>query len=133
MSTPPIAASTSSACTGTSCGGEKLIFACSGAADVGEIADHAARLLTRRGTGKMYCLAGVGGHVPDILDRTRNAAKVIAIDGCEQDCVRNCLFGAGITATAHIRVTDLGLSKGQSPVNDQNVTRVAEAAAAFLA
>ncbi len=39
----------------------KLIFACSGAADVGAIADQAARKLTRDGVGKMFCLAGIGG------------------------------------------------------------------------
>ena len=38
----------------------KLIFACSGAADVGAIADQAARKLTKDGAGKMYCLAGIG-------------------------------------------------------------------------
>lgn len=36
------------------CGvGPKLIFACSGAADVGAIADQAARKLTKDGAGKM--------------------------------------------------------------------------------
>ncbi|MEK7995130.1 MAG: putative zinc-binding protein, partial [Planctomycetota bacterium] len=38
-------------------GGPKLIFACSGAADVGEIADRAARRMTRNGSGSMFCLA----------------------------------------------------------------------------
>ena len=41
----------------------KLIFACSGAADVGKIADLSARKLTEDGVGKMFCLAGVGGRV----------------------------------------------------------------------
>ena len=45
----------------------KLIFPCSGAADVGEIADRAARRLSKEGAGKMYCLAGVGGHIEDML------------------------------------------------------------------
>jgi uncharacterized metal-binding protein len=114
-------------------GGEKLILACSGAADVGEISDRAARLLTHRGTAKMYCLAGVGGRVPAILERTRKAARIVAIDGCEQDCVRHCLEGAGITSASHFRVTDLGLAKGRSPANDQNIIIVAEKAASLLA
>ncbi len=53
----------------------KLIFACSGAADVGEISDRAARRLTKEGKGKMYCLAGVGGRVPDILVNVQAAQK----------------------------------------------------------
>ncbi len=41
------------------CGGApKLIFPCSGGADVGALADQAARRLTRDGFGTMYCLAG---------------------------------------------------------------------------
>ena len=36
----------------------KLIFACSGAADVGQISDLAARKLTVEGAGKMFCLGG---------------------------------------------------------------------------
>ncbi len=123
---------TGCACT-PAAGGEKLIFACSGAADVGEISDRAARLLTKRGEGKMFCLVGVGGHVPNIVDRTRAAAKTVAIDGCELDCALKCLQGAGITPTAHFRVTDLGLPKGKSPAHDQNVVIVAEKASLLLA
>jgi uncharacterized metal-binding protein len=59
-----------------------LIFACSGAADVGAIADQAARQLTREGRGKMFCLAGIGGRVSGILASTESAAQILAIDGC---------------------------------------------------
>ena len=38
-----------------------VIYACSGAADVGEIADRTARHLAREGKGKMSCAVGVGG------------------------------------------------------------------------
>jgi uncharacterized metal-binding protein len=64
------------------CGGPRLIFACSGAADVGEIADRAGRELTKNGLGKMFCLAGVGGRVGGIMKTTESADKILAIDGC---------------------------------------------------
>jgi len=48
-------------------GGIKLIFPCSGAADVGEISDKAARGLTAQGHGKMFCLAGIGGNINGII------------------------------------------------------------------
>jgi uncharacterized metal-binding protein len=111
--------------------GEKLIFSCSGAADVGEIADHVARQVNKGGTAKMYCLIGVGANIAGIVQRTRNAAKGVAIDGCEVDCARLCLANAGIPA-AHVRVTDFGLPKGKSPANDRNVAIVAEKVAALL-
>jgi len=55
-----------------------LVFACSGAADVGAVSDLAARELTAQGAGKMYCLAGIGGRVPGILKTTSEAEKIRA-------------------------------------------------------
>ncbi len=77
-------------------GGPKLIFACSGAADVGEIADRTARQLTKEGAGKMFCTAGIGGRVSGIMKTTESADKILAIDGCPSNCVKNSLEQAGI-------------------------------------
>ncbi len=114
-------------------GGEKLIFACSGAADVGAISDRAARKLTKDGKGRMFCLAGVGGRVQGILDKTGAAARVLAIDGCPLDCTKKTLEQAGFTAFAHVRVTDLGMEKGKTPATDQSVEVVTNAAGPLLA
>jgi uncharacterized metal-binding protein len=114
-------------------GGDKLIFACSGAADVGEISDLAARKMTRDGAGKMFCMTGIGGRVAPIMEKTRAASEVLAIDGCPLDCAKKCLEAAGFTGFAQIRVTDLGMEKGKSPANPDNVEIVAEAASALLA
>ena len=109
-----------------------LIFACSGAADVGGIADLAARKLTAEGTGKMFCLAGVGGRVPGILKTTGEAEHILAIDGCPLDCTKLSLEGAGFSGFQHMRITDLGLEKGKSPTTEQNITVTMEAAREFL-
>ena len=106
------------------CGGPKLIFACSGAADVGEIADRAARKLTKDGSGNMFCLAGICGGIRSIIERTEAASRILAIDGCELDCVKNCLLRAGFEKFDHLRVTDLGMRKGQTPVTEENVVKV---------
>ena len=105
-----------------------LIFACSGAADVGAISDKAARKLTGDGAGKMYCLAGIGGRVPGILKTTKEAEKILAIDGCPLDCTKLSLEEAGFTDFEHMIVTDLGLDKGKSPTTDDNVETVVQAA-----
>jgi uncharacterized metal-binding protein len=110
-----------------------LIFACSGAADVGEIADRAARALTACGKGAMFCLAGVGGRIPDMVERARAAKTLLVIDGCEKDCARLTLEGAGLGALVHLRVTDGGFVKGQAPPSIQNVVAVADRAAGKLA
>ena len=105
-------------------GGPTLIFACSGAADVGEISDKAAMKLSKEGAGAMFCLTGVGGRVEPIMKKTASASKILAIDGCALDCVKSCLKQAGFDNFIHMRVTDLGLEKGKSPASEENVAKV---------
>jgi len=106
-------------------GGPKLVFACSGAADVGEIADRAARQLTKEGIGKMFCTAGIGGRVSGIMKTTESADKILAIDGCPLNCVKNSLEQAGLNKFEHLQLADLGLEKCSSPVTEENVSNVA--------
>ncbi len=114
------------------CSGPKLIFACSGAADVGEIADRAARKITKDGAGRMFCLAGIGGRIEPIMKTTKQASKILAIDGCELDCTKNCLRQTGFTEFEHLRITDLGMKKGKTQVTNENITKVAEKGAGLL-
>lgn len=109
-----------------------LIFACSGAADVGAIADLAARQLTRDGSGKMYCLAGIGGRVAGILKTTKEADKILAIDGCPLDCTKLSLEVAGFSEFEHLVVTELGVEKGNSPATEENIATVVQAALSKL-
>lgn len=106
------------------CSGPQLIFACSGAADVGAIADRAARQLTQEGIGKMFCLAGVGGRVSGIMKTTQAAEKILAIDGCPLNCVKNCLEQAGFKKFEHLQLADLELEKGKSPVTGDAIAKV---------
>ena len=103
----------------------KLIFACSGAADVGAIADRTARKLTQDGVGKMFCLAGVGGRVPGIMKSTEAAAAILAIDGCPLNCAKSCLEQAGFKEFQHLQLADMGMEKGETAVSEENIARVA--------
>ncbi len=114
-------------------GGETLIFACSGAADVGAVSDQAARQMTREGAGKMFCLAGIGGRVEGIVQKSKAASQIIAIDGCSLDCTKKCLEQVGIDNFMHLRVTDLGMEKGQTAVSSENIITTSKAASALLA
>ncbi|OGV75475.1 MAG: zinc-binding protein [Lentisphaerae bacterium RIFOXYB12_FULL_65_16] len=111
----------------------KLIFACSGSADVGAIADQTARKLAKDGVGKMYCLAGVGGRVSGIMATTKSAAKILAIDGCPLACAKNCLEQAGFRKYEHVQLADLGMAKGSTPVDAASIAKAAAAGAAKLA
>jgi uncharacterized metal-binding protein len=107
--------------------GSTLVFACSGAADVGAVTDWAARELTVENCGKMFCLAGIGGRVPPILEATRAAKRLVALDGCPLDCARQTLAAAGFTPAVHVRVTDLGFNKGKVTDTEPAIARVKEA------
>jgi uncharacterized metal-binding protein len=101
----------------------KLIFACSGAADVGAIADQAARRMAKDGIGKMFCLAGVGGRVSGIMKTTESAEKILVIDGCPLDCAKSCLEQAGFTKFKHLQLAELGLEKGKSPISEVTIEK----------
>ena len=112
--------------------GPTLIFARSGAADVGEVSDLAARKLNKDGVGNMFCLAGVGGRVGGIMDKTKAASRVLAIDGCQLDCARLTLEEADIKNFSHLRVTDLGMEKGKTVITPDAVAQVASKAESLM-
>jgi len=112
--------------------GPNLVFCCSGAADVGEIGHRAARLLDDRGVASRFCLAGIGGGVEAMLRKTRQAVRVLAIDGCKVGCARKTLERAGFQDFQRLCVGDLGIEKGKSPVTDDRVQRVFERGSQIL-
>ena len=107
-------------------GGLRLLFSCSGAADTAELADRAARKINKHGEAKMYCLAGIGGDVDTIINNTREAEKLVVVDGCDTDCAAKLLRKAGFENFGHLRVTDLGFEKGSSPVTEEAVDKVTQ-------
>lgn len=109
-----------------------LVYPCSGAADVGAIADRAARRLDAEDHAWMSCLAGIGGRVSGLMASAAAAPALLAIDGCPQDCARKTLELAGFTGIRHVRVTDLGLAKGKSPASAAAIDTVVQAALSAL-
>ncbi len=80
----------------------------------------------------MYCLAGIGGDVDTIIENTRTAGKILVIDGCDTDCARKTMERAGFKDFLHLRVTDCGFEKGQTPPTDWRIETVAEKGRALL-
>jgi uncharacterized metal-binding protein len=101
------------------------MFSCSGAADTAEIADRAVRALHKAGEAKMFCLAGIAGKVELIEVNTRGADRLLVVDGCDSDCARKTMELGGFTGFIHLRVGDLGLEKGKTPVTDERIEMVA--------
>ena len=121
---------------GCSCGGgdagPKVIFSCSGCADVGELADQTARKLNRDGAGKMACLAGISGRVSGIVKSAEAAQSILAIDGCPLDCTRKTLEIAGFSKVNHLRLSDLGFEKGKTEVSASSIASVISKAIIYL-
>ncbi len=105
---------------------EKLLFTCSGGSNVGEIADRAARKLYREGVIQMSCIIAIGGKIESLLDRTKKASRVIALDGCEKDCVSRTLKNAGIKNYTHIRLNDAGMVKGGARVDETTIDKAVQ-------
>jgi len=107
---------------------EILIFPCSGGSNVGQIANETAKDLTTLGHGKMYCLAGIGGHVSGLVESTKAAKKIVAIDGCPVACAKKTLEHAGFKIDVHVVVTELGIQKVLGFMMDNNeIKRVVDA------
>lgn len=103
-------------------GGTKLIFACSGCADVGEIADKTAKKLNKEGFAKMSCLAGLGANLSGFTASAKGADKNITIDGCPIACAKKILENNGLTPESFI-LTDFGFTKGNTDVNEENINK----------
>jgi uncharacterized metal-binding protein len=121
-------------CSGpTSTGPINLIYACSGAADVGEIADRAARIVAKNGHGKLQCANAIGAGLDSYVEAAKTADKVLAIDGCINHCAANCLKKAGVTRFEHLVLNHIGLAKQSSPPNEENIAQAAATAEKMLA
>ncbi len=103
----------SSDCCGSGEGKIILLYACSGGANVAEIADRAARELTVAGAAGMFCLAGLGADIQGMVQTARDADVNLLIDGCPMDCAKKVFDRHGITNYRQIKVTDLGIEKAK--------------------
>jgi len=94
-----------------SCGGTvTMLLACSGGSNVGQISNEVARRLTVDNCGVMFCLAGLGGDVEPLIERTRGAERILVIDGCPVACAKKVLDRHGI-AHQWLELTGLGIEK----------------------
>lgn len=109
-------------------GGDVLVFACSGGSNVGQISNKAAMVLDEEGTGRFFCLAGIGGDLKNMVDTARAAEKRVVIDGCSVACARATFERAGLKADCYVDVTALGIKKRHEfAFTDEEVEKVLKA------
>lgn len=92
-------------------GGTRMILACSGASNVGQITNEVAKKLDIEGEGRFFCLAGVGGHISGMVASVEGSDKVLVIDGCPVACAKLIMEEAELNDYEYVVVTDLGVEK----------------------
>lgn len=92
-------------------GGTVIMYSCSGNANLGQACNELAQRLMERGVGRMGCLAGVGGHVPNMVLSAQSADEIIVLDGCQMGCALKIMEHAGAKASVHLVATEIGLVK----------------------
>ena len=112
-----------------SCGGAcetNLVYACSGAANTGLLADQVMRKLNRDGVvADSTCLAAIAADLSGFLESARNATKNIVIDGCKVSCGKRIFEKKGIPFQ-HFVMTDFNVEKGKTPITDDLIEMIAE-------
>ncbi len=93
--------------------GNVMILACSGGSNVGQLSNQAAVELTQEGFGKMFCLAGIGGHLSGFVRSAADIPQMVAIDGCSLGCAKAILELAEIPNKNYLILTVLGIEKNK--------------------
>jgi len=88
-----------------------LVYSCSGCSSAAQAANYIALALDHRGKAEMSCIAGVGGDVPSLVKLAKSGRPIVALDGCNLNCVKNCLARHAIEPAVHHVLSDYGVKK----------------------
>ena len=110
------------------CGGEaetNLLYACSGAANTGLLADQVMRTLNRDKVGSSTCLAAMGADLSGFIQSARSATRNIVLDGCKVGCGARIFEKHGLPFR-HFIMTDYDVEKGKTAITGDLIEAVAE-------
>ena len=102
---------------------KKIVLACSGGSDLGELSDKVARKFRNTGVYNMKCLAMVAADSKELIESIKST-ETLVIDGCPVDCGKKIMSGAKLTNYKYIRLTDLGFIKGKTPVTEGSISKI---------
>jgi uncharacterized metal-binding protein len=111
----------------------KIVLACSGGSNVGQMTNDVAKRLDVSGDAKFFCLAGVGGQISGMVATVKGADKILVLDGCPVGCGKKCADQAGITGYQYLVVTELGIEKKHTyDLPEADLSKTTEAARQLL-
>lgn len=93
-----------------------VVYACSGASNLGQLANELAVKLDRLGLAELDCLADVGAN-----DRSGGAGepkRVLAISGCAKGCCAPMLERHGIEVSRSVLLAERGIAKAKHVLVD---------------
>ena len=120
---------------GCNCGGDcetNLIYACSGAANTGLLADQVMRKLNKGGVSDSTCLAAIGAELSGFIESARSATKNIVLDGCPVACGKRIFEARGLSFE-HFVMTDFGVEKGKTAITGDLIETIASRVADSIA
>ncbi|MBU4427445.1 MAG: putative zinc-binding protein [Proteobacteria bacterium] len=91
-----------------------MILPCSGGSNVGQLSNKAAGELTQEGFAKMFCLAGIGGHLDGFIQSAKDVPIMVVIDGCSVACAKAIMEHAEVPVKSFLVLTDLGIEKDKN-------------------
>ena len=117
------------ACTCSGGCDTNLVYACSGAANTGLLADQVMRALNRDKVADSTCLAAVGADLSGFVESARSATRNLVLDGCPVGCGKR-IFEARKLPYEHYVMTDFGVEKGKTAITGDLIETVAASVAA---
>lgn len=104
---------------------EPLVFACSGASNLGQLANGIAVRLDETGFAEMSCAEAVGIEAGAPYAAALSGRPVIAISGCPLACADRLLVEHGVTVTSSVQLENRGVLKAKHvAVNAEESERI---------
>lgn len=104
-----------------------IIFACDGAASVGQVGNRVAIDLTNAvGDARMCCTTAVGAGSEQHVNIGKRAKRVIVINGCVNRCASKVMEQRGVEVAHEYIIAKMGVSKISTlDFSEEDVARIA--------
>lgn len=93
--------------------GNLMLLSCSGASNLGQLANQACVELTQEGFGKMFCLTGIGGKLSGFVQSAKDVTRMVVLDGCEVGCAKAVFEQAEVPLRGYLLLSKLGIAKNK--------------------
>jgi uncharacterized metal-binding protein len=92
---------------------ETLVYACSGASNLGQLTNEIAIRLDQNGLAEMSCAEAVGIEAGQPYAAALSGRPVFAISGCPLACADRLLTEHGVEITHSVQLENRGVSKAK--------------------